>query len=78
MVDDWGTDFAEGYYGVRMHSNLVTRLLMCGRRQSTWTNEDITFGDVDGFVFVSDSSPPGDATCEVGFFHPKRWRIPSH
>jgi hypothetical protein len=78
MVDDWGTDFAEGYYGVQMHSNLVTRLLMCGRRQSTWTNEDITFGDVDGFVFVSDSSPPGDATCEVGFFHPKRWRIPSH
>ena len=78
IVDDWGTDFAEGYYGVQMHSNLVTRLLMCGRRLQTWTNEDITFGDVDGFVFVSDSSPPDVETCEVGFFHLKRGHIPSH
>ena len=78
MEDDWGTDFAEGYYTVTSHCDLITRLLMCGRRQRVQTNEDITFGDVDGLVFVSDASPPNEATCPIGFFHPQRGHTPSH
>ena len=78
MEDDWGTDFSEGYYTVRLHRQLITRLLMCGRRLSLRTNEDITYGDIDGLVYVSDSSPPYEATCPVGFFNPPRGHVPSH
>ena len=78
MEDDWGTDFAEGYYTVRQHRDIITRLLMCGRRLTPRTNEDITYGDVDGLVYVSGSSPPNEDTCPVGFFHPQRGHTPSH
>ena len=73
LPHDWGTDVAEGYYDVQCHSNLLTRLLMCGRRLTPPTNEDITYGDADGLVFVSDSSPPYEATCRIGFF-----TVPGH
>ena len=64
---DWGTDFDEGYYDIQQHSNLITRLLMCGRRLSPWTNEDITYGNVHGLEIL-DSNPTNYNSCGIGFF----------
>ena len=75
---DWGTDSAEGYYSIGQQSNLITRLLMCGRKLRPRTNEDITYGDAEGFVIVSDSAPPEESTCEIGFFENHRGHVPSH
>ena len=75
MKKDWGTDEVEGYYSFAKHHQIVLRMLMCGRKRNNapQLNEDITFGDVDGLVFVSDSQPTNFATCGIGFF-----TVPGH
>ena len=73
LPHDWGTDFDEGYYSVQWHGDILTRLLMCGRRLSPRTNEDIAYGNAHGLVFVSDAQPTNYATCGIGYF-----TVPGH
>ena len=72
---DWGTDGDEGYCDIVLHRQLVPRLLMCGR--SGAFNEDIAYGDAKGLVSVSDTEPPVDGTCAIGFFTVPG-RVPVH
>ena len=77
LPHDWGTDFDEGYYSVQWHGDVLTRLLMCGRRLSPRTNEDISYGNAHGLVFLSDAQPTNYATCGIGYFTVPT-HIPSH
>jgi len=77
LPHDWGTDFDEGYYSVQWHGDVLTRLLMCGRRLSPRTNEDIAYGNAHGLVFLSDAQPTNYATCGIGYFTVPT-HIPSH
>ena len=69
---DWGTDSDEGYYGVQQQTNLIARLLMCGRLQPSRLNKDISYGDAHG-IFPTSSNPTNYATCPIGFF-----TVPGH
>jgi hypothetical protein len=77
LPHDWGTDFDEGYYSVQWHGDVLTRLLMCGRRLSPRTNEDIAYGNAHGLVFLSEAQPTNYATCGIGYFTVPT-HIPSH
>lgn len=68
---DWGTDDDEGYCDIIYHKDLIPNLLMCGR--TTDHNEDISFGDAKGLIPVSDTAPPTNDTCAIGFF-----TVPGH